>query len=120
MDLNNPVIKYCVEGTQAEFIGQIEAAQSLYQQAWDAVTNDFEACVAAHYMARFQEDPQKRLFWNHLALEHANEVKDQRTDSFYPSLYLNLGQSYELLGKSEEAKHYYDLAAKLGVIHQAD
>jgi hypothetical protein len=29
-----------------------------------------------------------------------------------------MGQSYELLGKKEEAKRYYDLAAELGVYHQ--
>ncbi len=61
MDLNNPVLKLCVEGTQAEFKGQIEAAKSLYQQAWEAVTDDFDACVAAHYVARFQDDPEQRL-----------------------------------------------------------
>ncbi len=120
MDLNNPVIKLCVEGTQAEFKGQIEEAKSLYQQAWEAVTDDFEACVAAHYVARFQENPEQRLYWNQLALDRADAVLDDRVKEFYPSLYLNMGQSFELLGHQEKAKYYYDLAAKLGITHQPD
>jgi tetratricopeptide (TPR) repeat protein len=120
MDLNNPVLKLCVEGTQAEFKGQIEEAKSLYQQAWEAVSDDFDACVAAHYVARFQEDPNQRLYWNQLALNHANAVSDDRVKEFYPSLYLNMGQSFERLGHQEKAKYYYDLAAKLGITHQPD
>jgi hypothetical protein len=53
-------------------------------------------------------------------LEHANVVNDERVKEFYPSLYLNLGRSYELVGDQNEAQRYYNLAAKLGVIHQPD
>ena len=120
MDINNPVIKLCVEGTRAEFKGQIDEARSLYEQAWEAAQDDFDACVAAHYMARHQEDPENRFFWNQLALKRANAVADSRVQEFYPSLFLNMGHSFELIGNLDEAKRYYDLAAELGVIHQAD
>jgi hypothetical protein len=118
MDLENPVIKFCVEGTQAEFQGQIDKARSLYQQAWEAVQNDYDACIAAHYMARHQENLNDRLSWNQLALDRANLVKDGSIQDFYPSLYLNMGQSFELLGNDVEAKRYFDLAANLGAIHR--
>ena len=120
MDLNDPVIKICIEGSQAEFKGQIEKARSLYRQAWETVQDDFEACVAAHYVARHQDDPEERLHWNQVALDRANAVADRRVLEFYPSLFLNMGQSYELLGKQEEARRYFDLAAELGVIHQIE
>ena len=120
MNLDNPVIKLCIEGTQAEFQGRIAEAISLYQKAWDAVQDDYEACIAAHYVARHQTEHTERLYWNQIALEKANAVKDQRIQEFLPSLFLNMGQSYELLGNSGEAKRYYDLAAKLGVVHQVD
>jgi tetratricopeptide (TPR) repeat protein len=120
MDLSNPVIQLCIEGTQAEFLGQIDKARSLYQQAWGVAQDDFDACVAAHYMARHQDDPEKRLYWNQVALERANAAADARVREFYPSLYLNMGQSYELLGNHDAAQRYYDLAAELGVVHQAD
>jgi tetratricopeptide (TPR) repeat protein len=119
MNLDNPVIKLCIEGTQAEFQGQIEKARSLYQKAWEVVQDDYDACIAAHYVARYQENPKERLYWNQIALDKANVVTDNSVQEFYPSLFLNMGQSYaELLGNLNEAKRYYDLAAELGVIHQ--
>ena len=118
LDLNNSVIKLCVEGTQAEYRGEIDKARSLYRQAWHAVRDDFETCIAAHYMARFQENPEDRLSWNQLALEKAEAVGDERVQGFYPSLYLNMGQSFELLGNQAKAKYYYNLAAVLGLEHQ--
>ncbi|MFO7680050.1 MAG: hypothetical protein R6X34_08365 [Chloroflexota bacterium] len=120
MDLDNPVIKLCIEGTQAEFQGRIDEARALYQQAWEASLDDFDACVSAHYLARHQNDPVKRLHWNQVALDKADTIADERVKDFYPSLYLNMGQSYELLGNPDEAKRYYDLAANLGAVHQVD
>ena len=120
MDLSNPVIQLCMDGTRAEFEHRIEDARSLYQQAWEARTDDYDACIAAHYVARFQDSAEESLHWNQLALEHANAVHDERVKDYYPSLYLNLGRSYELAGKQTEAQRYYDLAAELGGIHQPD
>ncbi len=91
---------------------------SLYQKAWEAAQDDYEACIAAHYVARHQENHQERLYWNQVALDKADAVNDERVQEFYPSLFLNMGQSYELLGDVVQAKRYYDLAAGLGAIHQ--
>lgn len=118
MDLSNPVIKLCIDGTRAEFEGRIEEARTLFMQAWEASTGDFDACVSAHYVARFQEEPEEILRWNQEALNRAKAVGDNRVHDFYPSLYLNLGYSYEVLGEQAEAQRYYRLAAELGVIHQ--
>jgi len=120
MEPNHSAIQLCIEGTQAEFKCRIEEAKALYQLAWQAARDDFEACVAAHYLARHQEDPEQKLRWNQVALDRANAVTDGRVQDFYPSLFLNMGQSYELLGNPGEAQRYYDLAAKLGILHQAD
>ena len=120
MDLSNPVIQLCTAGTHAEFEHRLENARLLYQQAWEARTDDYDACIAAHYVARFQDTVEESLRWNQLALEHANAVNDERVKEFYPSLYLNLGRSYELIDNQAEAQRYYDLAAELGVVHQPD
>jgi hypothetical protein len=120
MDTTNPVIQLCMEGSHAEFEHRLEDARVLYGQAWEARTDDYDACIAAHYVARFQDSTEESLRWNQIALEHANAVNDERVKEFYPSLYLSLGRSYELTGKQAEAQRYYDLAAELGVIHQPD
>jgi len=118
MDLSNLVIQLCLAGTRAEFERQNEKAHALYQQAWEAQTDDYEACLAAHYLARFQASPEEVLRWNQVALTHAELVKDERVKDFYPSLYLNLGHAHELLGNQAESQRYYALAAELGIIHQ--
>ena len=120
MGTNNPVIQLCMAGTRAEFEHRTEDARVLYQQAWEARTDDYDACVAAHYVARFQDSAEESLRWNQIALKHANAVNDERVKDFYPSLYLNLGRSYELVGNPSEAQRYYNLAAELGVVHQPD
>lgn len=120
MDLNNPVIKFCIEGTQAEFEGRIRDACALYRQAWEASKDDFDACISAHYVARCQKDPEEILRWNQEALNRAKAVETHRIQDFYPSLYVNLGHSYEMLGNQAEAQRYYTLAAKLGLVHQTD
>ena len=120
MNLDNPVVKLCIQGTQAELQRDIDTARSLYQEAWEAVQDDYDACIAAHYVARHQDDPKERLHWNQVALDKAMAIADDRVKEFYPSLFLNMGQSYELLGNLDEAKRYYHLAAGFGVIHQGD
>lgn len=118
LEPENPVIKLCIEGTQAEFQGRMEDAAALFTQAWQIAKDDYEACVAAHYVARFQNNPLETLCWNQTALLHADLVDDERVQSFYPSLYLSLGRSYELMGEQPEAQKYYAMAAALGVTHQ--
>jgi hypothetical protein len=120
MDPTNPVVSLCIQGTQAEFAGRPEDAAALYQQAWEIASDDFESCIAAHYVARFQKNNADTFRWNQEALRRADAVKDERVKAFYPSLYVNLGRSYELLGNALEARRYYDLAASLGVVHQAE
>jgi hypothetical protein len=37
-----------------------------------------------------------------------------------PSLYVNLGHAYEQTGDAVQAKHFYDLAAALGLVHEEE
>jgi hypothetical protein len=120
MDPSNPIVQLCAQGAQAEFEKRPADAHRLYQQAWDTATDDYEASIAAHYLARFQPTPTDALHWNQIALDRANLVPDDRVKDFYPSLYVNLGRSYELLGNDIEAKRYYTLAAELGLVHQEE
>lgn len=118
MNLDNPVITLCVKITQAEFAGQHDEARNLAQQAWETVTNDYEACIAAHYVARFQTEPRQIFRWNQLALALANACEPEQVQAFYPSLYVNMGQAHEKLGNLVAAQKYYALAAELGIQHQ--
>lgn len=111
LDPDNPVVRLCAEGMQAEAEDRLGDAAALFLRAWDARTDDFEGCVAAHYVARHQDDPRETLRWNELAVTLADAVGDERVRGFYPSLYLNVGAAHERLGDVAEASRWFERAA---------
>jgi tetratricopeptide (TPR) repeat protein len=113
IDPNNPVVKLCAEGIAAEMAGRVAEAAALYHQAWEARSDDYDACIVAHYLARVQSSAAEVLRWNQAALDHAGAVADpERVKMFYPSLHLNLGKSYEDIGEAAEARRLYELAER--------
>ena len=120
MDLYNQVIQLCIQGSQAEFQGRQPDAQTLYQLAWETAKNDYEKCIAAHYVARLVKTPVESLKWDQEALNRADGANHDLVKDFYPSLYLCMGHSYERLGNLAEAQRYFDLAASLGAVHQPE
>ena len=79
--------------------------------SWGARSNDFEGCIAAHYLARTQTDEHERFRWNAGALARADASDPNLTRGFYPSLLLNLGRSREVLGNLGEARRFFQQAA---------
>jgi hypothetical protein len=117
MNPDNPVVRLCAAGMAAEGEGRSAGARTLFEEAWNASRDDYEACIAAHYLARHQATPEATFEWNARALERADAVADDRTLGFYPSLYLNYAHSLEQVGRTGEACRYYTLAAaKLEVL----
>lgn len=102
IDPSNPVVELCIAGIAVE--GVPEEARALFARAWAARRDDFDACIAAHYLARHQPTPAETLEWNERALRHALRVTDGRADHFLPSLYLNLADALAGLGHNEEAR----------------
>ncbi|MFL4490847.1 hypothetical protein ACJ6WD_06245 [Streptomyces sp. VTCC 41912] len=111
MDPELPVVRLCVTGMQAEAEGRTAAARELFQQAWDGARDDYEACIAAHYLARHQRSPAETLRWNQECLDRADLVGDERVQGFYPSLYVNMATAYRELGRLACAHRYFVLAA---------
>jgi tetratricopeptide (TPR) repeat protein len=111
MDPNNPIVKLCVAGMAAEHEGRHSDAKILFEQAWSESRDDYEACIAAHYVARHQTDAFKELEWNRTALERADRAADARMSGFYASLHLNFASSLEKLGRTAEACASYARAA---------
>lgn len=110
MDPNNPVVKLCAAGMEAEGAGRMADAATLFAQAWEAAQDDYEAGIAAHYVARHQPGAAQTLHWNQVALDRAKQVRDGRAVTFLPSLYLNLGNSYEIVGDLAAARACYTAA----------
>ena len=101
IDPNNPVVALCAEGMALE--GVPAEARRRFEAAWAARIDDYEAAIAAHFLARHQPTPQATLHWNQLALRHAQAVTDSRTAGFMASLYLNLAAAHCNVGETEAA-----------------
>jgi hypothetical protein len=101
IDPANPVVALCAAGMQAE--GTPSEAHRLFEQAWAARRDDYDAAVAAHCLARHQPTATDTLYWNALAVRHAEAVTDGRARSFLASLYLNLAAAHANLGEPDAA-----------------
>ena len=103
VDPANAVVKLCAKGMAAEAEGRMDDARGLFAEAWSVSTDDYEACIAAHYLARHQAPAEETLWWNQEALRRADAAAN-RVSGFYPSLYLNAAYALEQLGRIVEAR----------------
>jgi tetratricopeptide (TPR) repeat protein len=110
IDPSNAVVRLCADGMSAEAEGRVTEAKALFERAWEAAADDYECCIAAHYVARHQDGPEQTLRWNAECLRYAELVGDERVAGFYPSLYLNMGHSHEQLGDLQKAEECYRAA----------
>lgn len=101
IDPDNPVVQLCAAGMAIE--GDASSARALFAKAWEARRDDYDASIAAHFVARHQATPEDTLYWNALAVRHAEALIDGRADELLASLYLNLGEAYRVLGNHVEA-----------------
>jgi hypothetical protein len=113
IDPDNSIVKLCAQGMEAESAGDFDQASTCFEQAWNQATNDWEKCIAAHFVARHQMSPEATLRWNEECLKRAEAVGDESVSGFYPSLYLNIGHAHEVLGNRDLAVESYEKAAAL-------
>jgi hypothetical protein len=114
METSSRTAQLCIAGTQAEFERRIDDARVCYLQAWQAVLDDYDAAIAAHYVAHLESDAGAALPWHLRALEAA--YRDDRTREFRASLHVSLGGCYDALGMPEAERHFA-IAAELGIVH---
>jgi hypothetical protein len=101
IDPTNPVVTLCAAGMAAE--GTPAEARRLFERAWAARRDDYDACIAAHFLARHQTSAADTLHWNAIAVRHAEAVTDGRAAELFASLYLNLGDAHAALGQTAAA-----------------
>jgi len=110
IDPTNPVVALCAAGMVCD--GAPGEARHLFEQAWSARRDDYDAAIAAHYLAREQPTPLLTLDWNMRAVEHCERVTDDRAVELLPSLYLNLADSLLQVRRWEEARLIAERAAE--------
>ena len=112
-DPNNPVVQLCLQGMEMEAKGNPDEALRIFLQAWNEANNDLENFLAAHFIARQQNNVHDKIKWTETALEFALKINDNTVKGAIPSLYFNLAKYYEELGDSANAKKNHELAASL-------
>lgn len=111
-DSENFVVQLCVQGMQAETEGRDTRARDLFLQAWEAAQDDYDACTAAHYLARHQPTPQETLHWNQECLNRDEKVGDDRVRGFYASLHANMARAHRDMGQTGGAREHFKSAAQ--------
>lgn len=106
----NHIIQFCVQGMELEENGKPEEARSIFLQAWNESTNDFEKFTSAYYVARHQETVRDKLKWLETSLQFALKINDVSVRGAVPSLYLNIAKCYEDLNDRERATKSYEFA----------
>jgi len=106
----NNVVKLCLQGMAMEENGKPEEASKLFLQAWNEAADDLEKFIAAHYVARHQNNVSDKLQWLETALQFALQINNNTVMSAFPALYSNIAKCYEELGDPERAKKNDDLA----------
>src|SRR3954469_26012107 len=110
-DPTNKVINLCVQGMAMEERGKPEEAGSIFLQAWNEATNDFEKFTAAYYVARHQKNVSDKLKWLETALQLAIKINNDSVIGAFASLYTNIAKCYEELCDPDNAKKNYELAS---------
>src|SRR5690242_16655644 len=106
----NHVIQLCIQGMELEEKSKPEEARSIFLQAWNESTNDFEKFTAAYYVARHQVNVRDKLKWLETSLQFALKINDVTVKGAFPSLYSNIAKCYEELSDPDNAKKNYELA----------
>jgi len=106
----NHVIQLCIQGMEMEERSKPEEASSIFAQAWNESTNDFEKFTAAYYVARHQETVRHKLKWLETSLKFALKINDVTVAGAFPSLYSNIAKCYEDLNDPARAKENDELA----------
>ena len=102
LDADSLTVQLCIAGMEVEG-SDPGGALGLFRRAWDTRRDAYEASIAAHYVARHQPSAEDTLHWNRVAVEYAEAVLDDRAKPLLASLYLNLGDSYVVVGQLAEA-----------------
>jgi hypothetical protein len=107
------------EGIRLREAGKPEHARVVLSALWsqvDAADDPFARCFLAHSLADVQDDPREELRWDLVALKAGEAVTEERAGErgvpggcrgLFPSLHLNLAESYLRIGDERQARQHY-------------
>jgi hypothetical protein len=106
-------------GIRLREAGKIMEAREMLNSLWPELSEGddaFARCFLAHSLADVQDEPHEELRWDLVALAAAEEVTEERAAEqeipggrrgLYPSLHLNLAETYMKIGDDDQARRHY-------------
>ncbi len=108
----NPIVRLCLQAMAQEAAADLASAATIFTQAWNDASDDFEKFLSAFFLARHQVSLDDCLRWYDKALEHAQRVDDVAARSAVVSVHLYIARCYEEMGDRESAQHHRELAER--------
>jgi hypothetical protein len=99
-----------VAGIELTVAGERAAAAAHLSRLWAETPEDdwLQRCGVAHALADVQDDPQRELEWDLLALEAAAHLDADVRATFLPSLHLNAGESFRKAGDARSSRRHLE------------
>jgi hypothetical protein len=116
---DNNIVKLCLQGMMMQQSGKSQEADSLFYQAWNEASNDFEKFIASYYVAGIQKNTLDKIRWIETTLQLALQVNDDTVKAALPLLYSNLAECYSKSGDLDNAKRNSELAAS-SIVNPSD
>ena len=107
---NNLIVQRCLQGMALEEKGLPRDAASVFLQAWNEATNDFEKFLAAYYLARHQQTVSGKLKWLQTTLDLALKLNDDAVKAAFAALYERMAECYQELNDPDNAHKYFEIA----------
>lgn len=107
---NSIIIRLFIQGILLEEKGQRDEAASLFLQGWNETTTGLEKFLAAHFLARVQNNVNDKLAWLQAALKFALAINDHAVKGSIKALYAAIARCYDELGDGESAKRFHQQA----------
>ena len=112
---NNNIINLCIQGMNMEEKGKPEVAGSIFLQAWNETTDDFEKFTASYFVARYQKNVHDKLKWLETALQFALKINNDAVKGAFPFLYSKIAKCYGDLNDIDNAKKNHRLSNEFKV-----
>ncbi len=106
---NNEVVQLCIKGMALEQNNDLETAKSIFFEAFDRASCDFEKYLASYFIAKNKVDTFEKLKKLLATLEIANKIDDIAVKSAVPLIYNNISDCYIELGDLSNSEKYIKL-----------
>ena len=111
LDISDETMGSLRKAQELAAAGAVREAVTEYKRLLDSLADDYETAAVAHMYALIVDDPSEKLAINEGALRAAERC-GRFPPPLFASLYANIGYSKIELGDRDDARRWYEKAAR--------